>query len=63
MRRVFLANHPDLLSEEWIATYKELGIYGVGLNKKFIVVTNPDGHINHTNTELMDRVIMKYSNY
>ena len=56
MRRVLLANHPDLLSEEWIAKYKELGVYGVGLNKKYIVVTNPDRHINFTNTELIDRV-------
>ena len=56
LRRVLLANHPDLLSEEWIAKYKELGVYGVGLNKKYIVVTGPDGHINFTNTELIDRL-------
>ena len=56
MRRVLLANTPDLLSEEWIARYKELGVYGVGLNKKYIVVTGPDGHINLTNNELIDRV-------
>ena len=56
MRRVLLANHPDLLTEEWIAKYKELGVYGVGLNKKYIVVTGPDRHINFTNTELIDRV-------
>ena len=56
LRRVLLANHPDLLSEEWIAKYKELGVYGVGLNKKYIVVTGPDGHINFTNYELIDRV-------
>lgn len=60
LRRVLLANHVDLLSEEWISKYKELGVYGVGINKKFIVVKNPNGHINYTNTELMDRVIMKY---
>ena len=59
MRRVLLANHPDLLSEEWIAKYKELGVYGVGLNKKYIVVTGPDGHINFTNNELIDRVSAK----
>ena len=59
MRRLFLANHPDLLSEEYIASYKELGVHGVGLNKKFIVVTNPNKHINFINTELVDRVIMK----
>ena len=59
LRRVLLANHPDLLSEEWIAKYKELGVYGVGLNKKYIVVTGPDGHINFTNNELIDRVCAK----
>lgn len=56
LRRVLLANHVDLLSEEWISKYKELGVYGVGINKKFIVVKNPNGHINYTNTELMDRL-------
>ena len=56
LRRVFLANHVDLLSEEWISKYKELGIYGVGVDKNLIVVKNPNGHINFTNIELMDRL-------
>ena len=56
---MLLANTPDLLSEEWIAKYKELGVYGVGLNKKYIVVTGPDRHINFTNNELIDRVSAK----
>ena len=56
LRRLFLANHVDLLSEDWIARYKELGVHGIGLNKKYIVVTNSNGYINSTNSELVDRV-------
>jgi hypothetical protein len=56
LKKVFLANSVDLISEEYMEVYKALGVTGVGMNKDRIVVKKPDGHIVYKRPELIERV-------
>ena len=61
LRMIMLLESAEKAKDEDLDAYKELGVVGIGLDKDLIVVKNDDGHINHTNKELIDRVSKGFS--
>lgn len=61
LRTIFLF-HANRTSDEDLQMYKDLGVYGLGLDKDLLVIKDDTNHISEINKDLVQRVRIPWNN-
>ena len=59
LRLIFLLGKLEKTTDADLEKYKNMGIFGLGLDKDMLVIKSADNHINFTNVDLIDRIHAK----